>query len=58
MRTLLATVLMLFSATVTPGQQFTQWFDALHFGAPCTTKIDRIELPTCQLDVKRKPNWK
>ncbi|MFA6904360.1 MAG: hypothetical protein WC236_14895 [Gallionellaceae bacterium] len=58
MRALLALLLTLYSQTVTPEQAFTEWWQPGLFGAPCSTKIDRIELPSCRLDVKRKPIWK
>jgi hypothetical protein len=58
MRALLALLLMLYAKTVTPEQVFSEWWDAMHFGAPCTTEIDRIELPTCELEIKQRPIWK
>jgi ABC-type multidrug transport system permease subunit len=57
MRALLALLLMFYAKTVTPEQVFSEWWDAMHFGAPCTTKID-IEEGTCRLEVKSKIVWR
>lgn len=40
--------------TATTEQEYSEWWDAWHFGAPCSTKTD-IEEGTCDLKVERKP---
>ena len=46
-------IALLYPATATTGQVVTEWWHVL--GAPCTTKIDRIELKNCELTVLTKP---
>ena len=57
MRRLLAILLMMYSHAVVPESQFSEWWDEVHFGAPCSTKIDREEMPSCVINVRHKPNW-
>lgn len=57
MKTLLAVAALLYSASVMPGKSFSEAWDEMHFGAPCSLKTDIVE-GTCNLKIKRKPVWK
>jgi hypothetical protein len=57
MKYLAATLLMLYSESVIPEQLKFEWWWQGVFGAPCSTKTDRVE-GTCNLEIKRKVEWK
>jgi hypothetical protein len=54
MKTALITVLLFYTPQAVPEAEFNQWWDAYHFGAPCSTKTD-IEEGTCDVDILSKP---
>jgi len=54
---LLALILILFPIETVPESLLDQWWDAMHLGAPCSTKTDLIEMPDCKIEVKNI-HWK
>ena len=57
MKILLALILILFPIETVPESLLDQWWDAMHLGAPCSTKTDLIEMPDCKIEVKNI-HWK
>lgn len=57
MRTPAAILTLFWSHAATPEQVKLEWWQEGMFGAPCTTETDRRE-GTCQLEVKRRPDWR
>jgi hypothetical protein len=54
---LAAALLLLYSEIVIPEQMQFEWWWTGVLGAPCSTATDRAE-GTCDLQVKRTPEWK